>query len=679
MRRCSLVLASILCLGLHWCICASPLPALTCNLRGHQQLPCGGLRVDQEQRERGCGYLVKIHNGIGHAEKEGEATPSNCTPETLATQVWSTIPQLGTAENSSPETSKAPLVSADNNPHPSIARPQSSTHGREGEEDSMEVQVLSTPVQNECRMVCELWNRMEDRSRSHLCPSRSTGLATTFAKETGLAFARQHLVGLEPRDATVTEAEESEKGQRIIKGSLKGYGERPSANRRKRGLAAAGALVYASLATTATLCPVQLGNCSFPNDNQYACSTFERTGRTPAIAWAGQNLAQYNRSTAGRSAESPRASRESVKQREHQNLQGIGYEHGSMPQRLGADKFHMGQLQNFVGEIFRRIAWPLGSTPPSVREGSRGLREEEGRSKAAAEGNARENNCANGCRGDLRRAGRSHRRCRAILHECKENARCYEFGIRNSPIGRRCKFAEEENVSNLSGQANTASDGQDSPSLGRTTKLPYLDEWDRPWEPECEDLGKVFRPSRHELHKGRNDAERVWNEMAPCFLHSIHGEKDFKSVLDAQYQGFLLEQQMFEIDYNDETQRFDLGDISSYIHEEDTFTLHYDYKVATLKLNCDCEVNAVISGRDYEADTNNEKFEPEEVLSMQGTDEDTFDFCQHQWFPLQISASDIDTLCMELACDQELLEEDLWPKSPFEHTALRCTSRSNLK
>ena len=661
MRCCWLELTFVLQFALCLCIRASPLPGPPCQSRGYQQQHCGGPRFDQGQREQACGGPLGNYNGFGNDKKESETPSCNSSLQTLDSQEGIAETQLWAVESSESETSRPSFLSTNYNAHTSSPWSQKRNNGRTRAKDPMEMPILPKIVQNECQLVRKLWNRVEDSCRSQLCsPGCPTNLDTQLPKTPRMASIRECLVELESGSKAVTKEKEPKTQQGTIQRGTEACRKIQPARRRERRLVTTRTLVHAGIAASAAFQPKYWGNNSFFNYGQHASCAFQGAGRTCATEKPCQDVEKLCWATTGGCPKGSRASREQLEQGRHKNLQGTCFKYGKLPERPRADPFHLGELQNILGEVFRRITCSLGSASTGLREGSRSLREEErrgtnapGRCQSSFERDARENYSTDGRGRAIRRTGRASRGFRTFIYECEENEGCHEYGLRYCSFCSRCQLPEKEIIDAAKRENTASSRRQRSPSIGRTTRLPNLDEWDRPFCPNLEgaDL-RPFRPSRHDIHASCEEAASAWCRMKPHFVHSITAEADFKSILEAQYQGFLMEQSYFEIEFNEHTQSFVLGDLM----------MREPAKLQeAIELKCDSSKEEYMKYPDYlmnEEDTKIETAKENYQLRNAGGEPNSLQ---------RICDSDIETMCQELAFDKELLEEDFWPP-PLEGT-----------
>ena len=167
--------------------------------------------------------------------------------------------------------------------------------------------------------------------------------------------------------------------------------------------------------------------------------------------------------------------------------------------------------------------------------------------------------------------------------------------------------------------------------------MPDVDEWDRPpfnEQARVEDWLDSFRPRCYNLQANQTDAQQYWMHQQPAFVPSIAAASDYKSVLDARWQGFIMEQNLMDIEYSDATQRFELCTEAPLVDVLSN---------AMLPESLDRDANSSL----YQPPTMIENELPLGIADGKGED-----------YALLSLGQDVDTFCMELEYDLEEMKSN---------------------
>ena len=547
-------------------------------------------------------------------------------------------------------------------------------------EGTMEMQVLQKIVQTIGGVVPILWHRMAICTGHHFRADRSENTVSKTKIYVGLAV---FMVGIF-MECLARGNNKAEKDKEPQKGTRQRRADDTQRKGipRKRWRRHSGStlyLVFAAYATASSFC------CSidgFGPPGAIAAAPAERAGRIGKVPKSCKSPT-WSAESPRRGEQSPGSCGHHSRERRNKNLQNADYPNGTVQERTTSALCRMAVVQNIMDPLLQRNVQIVGCPCSCLR--ARGAKLQSTSSRRTTEtrrdqsqnlGNPCQDNSFGGAKHGLG-LGRRRSRSPELNHEYQKDERCYVGSPQHDArTGRGNPIAKE------SGRWWQRWNLCASPSLGCTISLPYLGRWDQPPRFEAHSvkwadggLTGLFP------YRAPSEVNEAWESSKPTWPHSICNESDFKSPLEALRQGFLLEQEFLELDFNDQLQRFEpkMRCMNDCDYNASESQLSCDYNVKKSETDCDYDAQKFQPECDYfvqkfqpKCDYSVQKFQPECEYSVQKFQPDSrtasssrthFEHLEddhHDQMWKGICQQDIETLCMELALDKELLEDGLW-------------------
>ena len=324
-------------------------------------------------------------------------------------------------------------------------------------------------------------------------------------------------------------------------------------------------LVYSDGSTTGSLCWRQPQWRNLPSGASTQRTAFGRASATSQSPQSVEECGDRQR----RCEQSCGASGSYSGQRGYSNIQAIGHKYGTGQEGSPGDRYCLEGISESVAPLLRGNAPTLGNTCTAVREwgtelcsSTQGSCAKVARCEVALTGHSRESHsCRRPSATRSRRRRREHE-CAGHLrnyHAIQETSRC-DVGSSDydERIYRGCTVPQKENVQRTrQGDQGSAQGTRDSPSLGRTARVPS-DLQDRPpckpsrvsWD------NTVIWKDVECFHTSETHNTVDIHQPHLCWSHSIVLEPDFKSPQEARRQAFMLETEPENIEFDDHLQRF---------------------------------------------------------------------------------------------------------------------------